>query len=304
MRPLLLVLPALALAGCLGAGGERALLPVREAPNRQDVAEVPHSGVVRVEPGDTVYTLANRYRVTPRRIILSNQLPPPYDLSGLETVDIPQPRTHPVRAGDTLDSISGRYRVRKSEIIRLNAMQEPYDLRPGMRIALPRQLDYSLLDPPPSAKRRAAPAAGKARKAVKPASPSRDVRFSGSARDFTWPLDGAIIGRFGAAARGVRNDGVNIAAAAGTPVRASYDGEVAFVGTGLKSFGNLVLMKHSDGWITAYAHLGEVSVSEGQSLRRGGVIGTVGQSGRVDRPQLHFELRRSRTPVDPEDYLS
>ena len=302
MRLTLLAMSMLALAGC--SGGERSLLPVQEAPQREDVVDVPPDGVIEVRPGDTIYTVANRYRVTPRRIILANQLPPPYDLSGLGTIRIPKPRTHRVRAGDTLDVISGRYRVSKSDIIRLNAMDSPHDLRPGMRIAIPRELDYSSLDIPPGKSKPAAAAAGIGRKAAKPSAPVRDVRYSDAAKDFTWPVDGAIVDRFGTAARGVHNDGVNIAAADGTPVRASYDGEVAFVGTGLKSFGNLVLIKHGDGWITAYAHLGEVSVSEGDRIGRGAVLGTVGRTGRVSSPQLHFELRRSRTPVDPEEYLS
>ena len=302
MRRFLPILPLILLAGCTAGGGDRALLPVRDAPLRQSLEEVPADGVIQIRPGDTIYTVANRYRVTPRRIILTNELPPPYDLGGLSTISLPQPRTHPVRAGDTLDTISGRYRVSKSEIIRLNALSEPYTLRPGMQIAIPRKLDYSSLDLPSGSGRTEAVEIGK--RAVTPKSPIRDVRYSDAADDFTWPIDGAIIDRFGTAQRGVHNDGVNIAAAGGTPVRASFDGEVAFVGTGMKSFGNLVLMKHGDGWITAYAHLGEVSVEEGQKIRRGGTLGTVGQSGKVESPQLHFELRKSRTPVNPEEYLS
>ena len=300
MRTLMLVLTVLALAGCQGSGG--GLLPVLDAPKRQAVVDVPPDGVIEVGPGDTIYSVANRYRVTPRRIILANQLPPPYDIGGLGTIRIPKPRTHPVREGDTLDSISGRYRVSKADIIRLNALKEPYTLRPGMQIAIPRSIDYSSLDIPSSGSSAAAADIGK--RAAKPRAPIKNVSYSESARDFTWPLDGAIIDRFGTVGRGVHNDGVNIAASGGTPVRASYDGEVAFVGTGLKSFGNLVLIKHGDGWITAYAHLGDVSVSEGERIRRGGVLGTVGQSGKVESPQLHFELRKSRTPVNPEEYLS
>ena len=301
MRYFLLVLPVLVLAGCFG---ERAPLPVLQAPNREAVVDVPPDGVIETRPGDTIYTVANRYRVTPRRVILANELPPPYDLSGRRTIRIPKPRTHTVRRGDTLDTISGRYRVRKSEIIRLNAMRKPYGLRPGMKVAIPRKLDYSLLDLPATSRPSTSATANIKKRAVKPKTPIRDVRFSDRGKDFAWPLDGTIVDRFGTAARGVHNDGVNIAADLGTPVRASLGGEVAFVGTGLKSFGNLVLIKHSDGWITAYAHLGEISVAEGDLVRRGALVGTVGQSGKVASPQLHFELRKSRTPVNPEEYLS
>ena len=302
MRILLLLISAMVLMGC-SMGKERALLPLRDTPQREAVRDVPPDGIIMVEPGDTIYTVANRYQVTPRRIILSNQLAPPYDLTGLTTISIPKPRGHPVRQGDTLDSISRRYRVSKADLITRNALEPPYSLRPGMEIAIPRKLDYSSLDAS-AFKSSGASGSGIGRKAVKPKTPIRDVKFSETASDFTWPVNGSIVERFGVAAKGVHNDGVNIAATPGAPVRASLGGEVAFVGSGLKSFGNLVLIKHQDGWITAYAHLGEVSVKEGQSIKKGTVIGAVGQSGKVDSPQLHFELRKSRQPVNPEDYLS
>lgn len=309
MRSLLLLVSACALlSGCLG-GQERALLPVAHAPKRVAQQEVPPDGIIQLEAGDTIYTVANRYRMSPRRIILANELPPPYSLQGFSSIKLPKPRGHIVRAGDTLESISGRYRVTKAELIRINALQAPYALRPGMQIAIPRDLDYSLLErqAPATTTTTAsavAPRVSIGKKAVKPKTPIKAVRYSDAADDFTWPVDGSIIDRFGNAAKGVHNDGVNIMAPVGTPVRASFSGEVAFVGSGLKSFGNLVLIKHQDGWITAYAHLGEVNVTEGDKLSRGTIIGSVGQTGRVDSPQLHFEIRKSRTPVNPEDYLS
>ena len=303
------ILIMLLLAGCVPSletlNLETPNLPVIDAPKREQVQEVPPDGVIRLEPGDTIYTVANRYKVTPRRIILANNLAPPYDLSSYRQLNIPKPRTHRVVAGETLETISSRYLVRKEDVISLNALTSPYALRPGMQIAIPRRMDYSLLDdatatPAALAPVPEAPAAG----AAVPSAPNREVRFAAGAGDFTWPVDGRIIQAYGNTARGVRNDGVNIAADAGVVVRASRGGEVAFVGAGLKAFGNLVLVKHEGGWITAYAHLGNVSVEEGQRLDQGSVIGSVGMTGRVDQPQLHFEIRKSRKPVDPEDYLS
>ena len=303
------ILIMLLLAGCVPSletlNLETPNLPVIDAPKREQVQEVPPDGVIRLEPGDTIYTVANRYKVTPRRIILANNLAPPYDLSSYRQLNIPKPRTHRVVAGETLETISSRYLVRKEDVISLNALTSPYALRPGMQIAIPRRMDYSLLDdatatPAALAPVPEAPAAG----AAVPSAPNREVRFAAGAGDFTWPVDGRIIQAYGNTARGVRNDGVNIAADAGVVVRASRGGEVAFVGAGLKAFGNLVLVKHEGGWITAYAHLGNVSVEEGQRLDQGSVIGSVGMTGRVDQPQLHFEIRKSRKPVNPEDYLS
>ncbi|MGC6485837.1 MAG: peptidoglycan DD-metalloendopeptidase family protein [Candidatus Puniceispirillales bacterium] len=307
LRTLPALLLLLVVSGCLSLP-QTPNLPVVNAPKRQATETVPSDGVITLRAGDTIYTVANRYKVTPRRIILANNLAPPYDLSSYRQLNIPKPRTHRVVAGDSLDSISTRYLVRKDDVIRLNALTEPYSLRPGMQIAIPRRMDYALLDDAkapdlsaPAATQNQSAASGAA---VVPANPSRQVRFVARAGDFAWPLDGEVIQAYGSTARGVRNDGVNIAAAQGAVVRASRGGEVAFVGSGLKAFGNLVLVKHEGGWITAYAHLGNVAVEEGQRVGQGDVLGSVGMTGRVDRPQLHFEIRQARKPVNPEDYLS
>ncbi|MCE2518042.1 MAG: LysM peptidoglycan-binding domain-containing protein, partial [Alphaproteobacteria bacterium] len=121
----------LMLAGCFG-GGERALLPVVNAPLREDVLDVPPNGIIKVRAGDTIYTLANRYQVTPRRIILANSLAPPYNLAGMQTLSVPKPRAHIVAEGDTLDTISARYKVSKPSVIALNNLPTPYDLHIGM----------------------------------------------------------------------------------------------------------------------------------------------------------------------------
>ncbi|HCP18585.1 MAG TPA: peptidase M23, partial [Alphaproteobacteria bacterium] len=90
----------------------------------------------------------------------------------------------------------------------------------------------------------------------------------------------------------------------GDAVFSSYDGTVVFIGKELKSFGNMVLIKHDNGWITAYAHLGDIQVTEGQMIAKGEAIGTIGNSGKVNQPQLHFQIRKARQPVDPLQYMS
>ncbi len=290
----------------LSACAERPPLPVSNAPLREDLKEVPPSGIIQVRAGDTIYTLANRYQVTPRRIILANDLAPPYDLTGLSTLNVPKPRAHIVVSDDTLETLTARYKVNTNALIALNNLKQPYSLYPGQSISIPRRMDYSLLDLPQD---RAIPAPTVSQETGTAIIPqtnltSRTVSYSSTAPDFTWPVNGDIIMPFGTSSRGVHNDGVNIAANKGDAVRASQSGQVAFVGAGLKAFGNLVLVKHSGGWITAYAHLDEVTVKEGDQLDRGQVLGVVGQTGRVDSPQLHFEIRKSREPVNPEDFLS
>lgn len=116
---------------------------------------------------------------------------------------------------------------------------------------------------------------------------------------FLKPVNGQLLSRYGTKPDGLYNEGVNIAAPRGTPVRAAENGVVVYVGNGVEGYGNLVLVKHADGYITAYAHLEKTLAREGAKVTRGQTIGTVGSSGNVDRAQLHFEVRKGRDSVDP-----
>lgn len=122
-------------------------------------------------------------------------------------------------------------------------------------------------------------------------------------RGFIWPLRGEVLNEFGPMAKGQHSDGVNIAAPRGTPVKASENGVVAYVGNELKGFGNLLLIKHADGWMTAYAHNDQLLVHKGEQVKRGQQIATVGSSGNVTQPQLHFELRKGTEAVNPSDHI-
>jgi len=124
----------------------------------------------------------------------------------------------------------------------------------------------------------------------------------GGAR-FLWPVKGKVLSMFGPKPDGMHNDGVNIAAPKGTPVVAADNGVVAYAGNELRGFGNLLLVRHADGWITAYAHLDRMEVDRGARVKRGQVIGRVGQSGTVTSPQLHFEVRKGSHAVDPREHL-
>ena len=121
---------------------------------------------------------------------------------------------------------------------------------------------------------------------------------------FSWPLNGRVLTSYGAATGGGHNDGINIAAPRGTPIAAIEGGTVAYAGNELRGYGNLVLIKHADGWISAYAHCDELLVKKGDQVYRGKVIAKVGASGNVSEPQLHFELRRGNRPVDPRQFLA
>ena len=112
-----------------------------------------------------------------------------------------------------------------------------------------------------------------------------------------------MLSSFGAKAKGLYNDGINISASRGTPVLAAENGVVAYAGNELRGFGNLLLIKHSGGWVTAYAHNETLLVRRGQKVKKGQVIAKVGSTGAVSSPQLHFELRKGKRAINPEKYL-
>ena len=274
--------------------------PVLTAPLRQAREAIPASGQVTVRENDTIYDMAARYGVPPLRIVRENNIGPPYVISAGQVLVITPMRTHVVAIGDTLFSISQRYAVSQYQLAQANGLTEPYALTVGQRLALPESLDFSILDAAPDAAN-TAPATTQVAAAATPAPSLTRKRFvapTGSGV-FRWPVEGEIITEFGPAARGIHNDGVNIAAAEGAAVLSAARGTVAFVGREIKSFGTLVLVKHDGGIITAYAHLGDVLVREGDIVEAGAQIATVGATGKVDAPQLHFEIRKSRQPIDP-----
>ena len=135
---------------------------------------------------------------------------------------------------------------------------------------------------------------------------AKDVANTGKAGavpTFRWPARGRVIVGFGASLNGVRNDGINLALPEGTTVKAAEEGVVAYANNELKGHGNLILIKHSDGYVTVYAHAKELLVKRGDQIKRGQVIARSGQTGNVNAPQLHFEVRKGATPLDPMRFL-
>ena len=278
-----------------------APVPVTVAPLRQAVEAVPASGQVHVRAGDSLYDIATRYQVTPQSVIQENNLFAPYNLRVGQSLKITPPRVHVVRFGDSVNLISQRYAVSPFQLAQLNNLQAPFELTVGQRLQLPMSLDFSVLDsgaPDGSSTATVAPAPSKTAVPRK-----KFVAPQLGQGVFSWPVEGEIITEFGPSARGVHNDGVNISSTPGAPVMVSATGTVAFVGENIKNFGKLVLVKHDGGIITAYAHLQDIAVREGQVLTAGDTIGSVGATGRVDSPQLHFEIRKSRQPIDPRSLI-
>ena len=252
-------------------------------------------GYVTVLPGDTVFALSRRYEVAVDDIIAANNLKPPYVLLVGQDLRLPSQRYHTVVAGESLSVIAVRYGQPAEAIIAANDLTPPYGIFIGQRLAiLDTAADGTALV---ASEQPTAPVAEVAVPTVV------DMPERGSLQ-FIWPVEGPLLSSFGPKSDGLQNDGINIAAPAGSPVRASEDGVVAYVGDELRGYGNLILIKHADGWVSAYAHNSEVRVARGQAVTRGQVIAAVGASGGVDLPQSHFELRRDGQAVDPMQYLA
>ncbi len=138
--------------------------------------------------------------------------------------------------------------------------------------------------------------------AVSPSSTQNSTSVAGFSK-LRWPVSGKVITGFGPRPDGTHNDGVNLAVPMGTDVHAAENGVVAYAGDELKGYGNLVLVRHDNGWVTAYAHADEILVKRGDQIKRGQVIAKAGRTGQVDQPQVHFELRQGQKPVDPSPFM-
>lgn len=237
-----------------------------------------------VKSGDTVYAVASRYRVSIRSLIELNGLRAPYALRDGQKLRLPAPRRHIVQPGDTIYGVARKYGVAISTLVRLNRIKPPYTIVTGRKLLLPDRLQTAATPP--------------AR--IRAAIPKPPPRSSGK---FLLPVRGVVISKFGAQGKGLRNDGINIAAPLGTPVRAAENGIVVYSGNALLGFGNMVLIRHADSFMTAYAHNRSLGVARGDVVRRGQVIAEVGRTGNVSTPQLHFEVRKGKKAVDPARYI-
>ena len=250
-----------------------------------------------VAKGETVYGISRTYDLPLRALIDRNALKPPYSLAVGQRLDLPVLRRHMVARGETVYGISRHYGVDLTEFVRLNKIAAPYAINPGDRLALPgASARRALSDSIPAGKNVAPAPRQQARRAVPKAIPTPPPR---AASRFLWPVKGPVLISFGAKKNGLHNDGINIRAPRGAPVRAAENGVVAYAGNELRGFGNLVLIKHAGGWVTAYAHNDKVLVRRGDTVRRGQTIGRVGSTGNVSTPQLHFEVRKGTRAVDP-----
>ncbi len=175
-------------------------------------------------------------------------------------------------------------------------------VQPAAPLAAP-ATKLAVVTPDPQQKARLAQSAPTAEETAA-ANPVKAAEATGALPTFRWPVRGKVITSYGAKTNGKANDGINLAVPEGTPVKAAEDGVVAYSGNELKGYGNLVLIRHANGYVTAYAHASELLVKRGDTIKRGQVIAKSGQSGEVSSPQLHFEIRKGSSPVDPLQFLN
>jgi murein DD-endopeptidase MepM/ murein hydrolase activator NlpD len=240
---------------------------------------------------------------------------------------------HVITDGETLYSVARRYHVEVTSLAAANHVGLDHHVRIGERLIIPgaghaearvedaraaphaaervpaakAAVQQARVEPRPAPAPDAAPTPAAAPEHATGPAPAHhetaDVTGSTGTVNFRWPVRGRIISGFGPKPNGSTNDGINLAVPIGTPVQAAANGVVAYAGNELKGYGDLVLIRHPGGWVTAYAHNSQILVKKGEEVRRGEVIAKSGKTGAVDAPQLHFELRRGATPVNPLSQL-
>jgi murein DD-endopeptidase MepM/ murein hydrolase activator NlpD len=240
------------------------------------------------------------------------------------------PSVHVVNHGDTLLSVARRNHIPVAELAKANGIEPSTKLKLGTKLTVPGARTAAVapvaqpmavataqpaaplaapatklaaVTPDPQQKARLAQAAPTAEETAAE-NPVKAADATGALPTFRWPVRGKVITSYGAKTNGKSNDGINLAVPEGTPVKAAEDGVVAYSGNELKGYGNLVLVRHSNGYVTAYAHASELLVKRGDTIKRGQIIAKSGQSGEVGSPQLHFEIRKGSSPVDPLQFLN
>jgi murein DD-endopeptidase MepM/ murein hydrolase activator NlpD len=296
-----------------------AALPAWQARPVTAAAQQVEPSTYIVRPGDTLGAIGDRTGAGAEAIARANGLPAPFVVRTGQRLAIPGGRYHRVVAGQTGIGIARAYGVDWSRIISANDLREPFTLRAGMRIVIPGNTGRST-----AAERAAAftldiddivtgsePALAANQRPARPTTSSARVLAPTQAiapptrltSGFDWPVHGRIVVRFGPGASGERYNGVKIAVPLGTPVLAAADGVVAYAGSGIPQLGGVIIVRHGDGWATVYGHASKLLVQRGQAVRRGQTIALSGDSGEAARPEVHFEMRKGRTPIDPQRQL-
>ncbi len=259
--------------------------------------ELPPPRSYKVRRGDSLYTVSRLYEVSASELAQMNDLRAPYKIRSGDVLKLPSvtPQTQPSVMRTASFDASGEAQVFTSEGVPVAAVEsEALDVPKSSVIedVIGQKEDASNI------------------KQTSLTSPKEKVRAKlptntpkRASSKFLKPVEGKIISAYGPKNDGLHNDGINIMAAKGTNVKAADNGVVVYAGNELKGSGNLVLVRHDGGWMTAYAHMDKITTSRGATIKRGESLGTVGATGSVDSPQLHFEVRRGTNAINPQKYL-
>jgi murein DD-endopeptidase MepM/ murein hydrolase activator NlpD len=253
---------------------------------------------IKVRSGQTLSGIAHTYHVPMQVIAEANHLTPPYRIEAGRTLIIPQ--TNQLAVSLTSTPGSGASFLKQQEVaVSASPTAVSLDRTPLPPAASTPTLATEPLRP--AVKPEAVPP-GSAEEPPAAAPPPRtSTPDSGM---FLWPIRGRVLAAYGSGRDGTHNDGINIAAPRGAAVEAADGGVVAYAGNELRGYGNLILVKHPNGWISAYGHCDQILVKRGDRVARGQTIARVGSTGNVAEPQLHFELRRGNRAVDPREFLA
>lgn len=270
-----------------------AAKPFKSGPS---VAEPGTGELHTVSSGDTLFSLGRKYGLSPYAIADANGLPHTAQLVMGQKVRIPA-------GGEAAPAVAAKPAVAKTTTAAASGTLPPATGAEGTGEAAAPATTTAAATPEPipgsdAAAASAPPAAAEGGQQVAEGAPIA------GAPGMRWPVRGKIISGFGPKANGLKNEGINIAVPEGTSIRAAADGVVAYSGNELKGYGNLVLIRHEDGYVTAYAHASELFVKRGDTVKRGDVIAKAGQTGSVSSPQLHFEVRKGAVALDPMKFLS
>lgn len=255
--------------------------------------------------GDTVTGIARMYGVPASQLVATNKIAAPYTLKEGQVLRIPAAvKPAVVAAAPVLRPSAGQVATPANPApVNTSVVAVPVTSAPPQ----PLPAEATRVYPPPAAPavaaQTSAPRSGVAATSSSNRAASMVSTGPASAQGFVWPVRGKIISSYGPKPGHLHNDGINIAVPRGAAVAAAADGTVTYVGDGLASYGNLVLIRHGNGLVTAYAHLDRVHIARGDVVKRGQAIGTVGSTGTVANPQLHFEVRKGIESLNPAKYL-
>ena len=251
-----------------------------------------------VKKGDNIYSISRKKNISVREIIEANYIQAPYKIFPKQKLFLPVSKIHQVKKGETLYSISRKYNTDIYQISLRNKILDVNEIIIGQKLFIP------------STKKKIRPESPKnEKKTIKKNDYKKKTKSSKNKKieyntKFKWPLKGNVISKFGSNKPGFHNDGINISSNTGNEVLAAKDGRVIYIGNEIPGYGNLILLKHSKNWITAYAHLKKIKLEKGSIVKQGEISGVVGNTGSVKEPQLHFEIRKGKIAVDPLNFLS